>query len=56
MKRRSQHANERACSGSDKTHDSFPVQWVLTNVRRWAQWEKATHSLEDAIKKYQQRR
>ena len=33
----------------------FQLQWVLTNVRRWAQREKATHSLEDAIKKYQQR-
>src|SRR4030095_3585670 len=56
MERRAQHADERAYGGSDKAHDSFPVQWVLTNVRRWAQREKATHSLEDTIKKYQQRR
>ena len=34
MERRVQDADERAYGGSDKAHDSFPAQWVLTNVRR----------------------
>ena len=47
MERRAQHADERAYRGSDKAHDSFPAQWVLTNVRRWVQPEKAMRSLEE---------
>jgi len=34
----------------------FQLSGVFTNVRRWVQREKATRSLKDAIKKYQQRR
>jgi hypothetical protein len=56
MKHRAQHADERAYRGSDKAHDFFPTQWVLTNARRRVQQEKAMRSLEEAIKKYQQRR
>jgi hypothetical protein len=56
MKRGPQHADERAYRGSDKAYDCFPAQWAFTNICRWVQQQKAKRSLDEAIKKYQQRR